>query len=143
MPKRTIVITGPSDGIGAAAARRLAAAGDNVVVVGRSASNTTAIAEELAADYLCADVGNAIVGIKYRCRNRREIQSGPASTASIVRYRAAMRLSHLATTRGRGVVVAPHAPDRDRDRRGPGRLVILLGEDGRTPSAKIRAPSSI
>ena len=53
--ERTIVITGSSDGVGAAAARRLAAAGDNVVVVGRSVSKTKAIADELGTDYLCAD----------------------------------------------------------------------------------------
>ena len=40
MSKRTIVITGASDGVGAAAARRLAAAGHEVVVVGRSVSKT-------------------------------------------------------------------------------------------------------
>lgn len=55
MPKRTIVITGASDGVGAAAARRLAAAGNCVVVVGRSASKTGAVADELGADHLCAD----------------------------------------------------------------------------------------
>jgi len=52
---RTIVITGASDGIGAAAARRLRRSGDNVVVVGRSQSKTTAVAGELAADYFVAD----------------------------------------------------------------------------------------
>ena len=55
MSKRTVVITGSSDGVGAAAARRLAAAGDNVVVIGRSVSKTKAIADELGTDYLCAD----------------------------------------------------------------------------------------
>jgi NAD(P)-dependent dehydrogenase (short-subunit alcohol dehydrogenase family) len=55
LPKRTIVITGASDGVGRAAARRLAAAGDNVVVVGRSESKTRAIADELGADYVCTD----------------------------------------------------------------------------------------
>ena len=55
MSKRTIVITGSSDGVGAAAARRLAAAGDNVVVIGRSASKTKAIADDLGADHFCAD----------------------------------------------------------------------------------------
>lgn len=55
MPERTIVITGASDGVGAAAARRLTAAGNEVVVVGRSPVKTRAIADELGADYLCAD----------------------------------------------------------------------------------------
>lgn len=52
---KTIVITGASDGIGAAAARRLCAAGEKVVVVGRSKAKTTTVARELGADYLVAD----------------------------------------------------------------------------------------
>jgi NAD(P)-dependent dehydrogenase (short-subunit alcohol dehydrogenase family) len=55
MTRRTIVITGASDGIGAAAARRLSRAGANVVVVGRSESKTAAVAAELDADYFVAD----------------------------------------------------------------------------------------
>jgi NAD(P)-dependent dehydrogenase (short-subunit alcohol dehydrogenase family) len=55
MPGRTIVITGASDGIGAAAARALAAAGEHVVIVGRSSSKTAAIAAELGADHFVAD----------------------------------------------------------------------------------------
>jgi NAD(P)-dependent dehydrogenase (short-subunit alcohol dehydrogenase family) len=55
MTCRTIVITGASDGIGAAAARRLSRSGANVVVVGRSESKTAAVAAELHADYFVAD----------------------------------------------------------------------------------------
>jgi NAD(P)-dependent dehydrogenase (short-subunit alcohol dehydrogenase family) len=55
MTRRTIVITGASDGIGAAAARRLHRSGENVVVVGRSESKTAAVAAELDADYFVAD----------------------------------------------------------------------------------------
>ena len=55
MTPRTIVITGASDGIGAAAARTLARAGDQVVVVGRSEEKTRAIAKELDADYFVSD----------------------------------------------------------------------------------------
>jgi NAD(P)-dependent dehydrogenase (short-subunit alcohol dehydrogenase family) len=55
MTGRTIVITGASDGIGAAAARRLRQSGENVVVVGRSESKTAAVAAELDADYFVAD----------------------------------------------------------------------------------------
>lgn len=55
MTPRTIVITGASDGIGAAAARRLAKAGEQVVVVGRSEEKTRALAKELDADYFVAD----------------------------------------------------------------------------------------
>ena len=52
---RTIVITGASDGIGAAAACRLSQQGEDVVVVGRSESKTAAVAAELRADYFVAD----------------------------------------------------------------------------------------
>jgi len=55
MTGRTIIITGASDGIGAAAARELSAAGNTVVVVGRSPEKTAAIAAELGADHLLAD----------------------------------------------------------------------------------------
>src|SRR5262249_14130770 len=49
--KQTIVITGASDGIGAAAARQLAAKGHEVVLVGRSPAKTKAVAQELGARY--------------------------------------------------------------------------------------------
>ena len=55
MAARTIVITGASDGIGASAARTLAKAGERVVVVGRSAEKTRAVAEEIGADYFVSD----------------------------------------------------------------------------------------
>lgn len=52
---KLIVITGASDGIGAAAARQLHANGHTVVVVGRSAEKTRAIASEIGADSYVAD----------------------------------------------------------------------------------------
>ena len=55
MTRRTIVITGASDGIGAAAARRIRRTGANVVLVGRTESKTAAMAAELDADYFVAD----------------------------------------------------------------------------------------
>ena len=55
MAQRTIVITGASDGIGAAAARNLAKAGERVVVVGRSPEKTAAVSAELGADYFVCD----------------------------------------------------------------------------------------
>src|SRR5512133_564318 len=55
MNERTIVITGASDGIGAAAARALGIAGDRVVIVGRSPQKTEAIAAELGVDHFVAD----------------------------------------------------------------------------------------
>ena len=55
MARKTIVITGASDGIGAAAARELAAGGHEVVVVGRDPDRTRAVAEELDAEHHVAD----------------------------------------------------------------------------------------
>jgi NAD(P)-dependent dehydrogenase (short-subunit alcohol dehydrogenase family) len=52
---KTIVITGSSDGIGAAAARQLRRDGHHVVVVGRSPQKTQAVAREIDADYFIAD----------------------------------------------------------------------------------------
>ncbi len=53
--QRTTVITGASDGIGAAAAKMLAYPGDTLVLVGRSPEKTRAIADELECDYFLAD----------------------------------------------------------------------------------------
>ena len=55
MTPQTIVITGASDGIGAAAARQLAAKGEQVVLVGRSPAKTAAVAAGLGAPYHVAD----------------------------------------------------------------------------------------
>ncbi|MFC8302823.1 SDR family NAD(P)-dependent oxidoreductase [Specibacter sp. NPDC057265] len=52
---RTIVITGASDGIGASAARALAQEGNRLVVVGRSAAKTKAVAQDIGADHFLAD----------------------------------------------------------------------------------------
>lgn len=52
---KTIVITGASDGIGAAAARRLKADGHAVVLVGRSPEKTERIADELEAPSFAVD----------------------------------------------------------------------------------------
>ncbi|MEU3985147.1 SDR family NAD(P)-dependent oxidoreductase [Streptomyces sp. NPDC026672] len=52
---KTIVITGASDGIGAAAARRLHGKGHRVVVVGRSPRKTRDVARELGAEHFLAD----------------------------------------------------------------------------------------
>jgi NAD(P)-dependent dehydrogenase (short-subunit alcohol dehydrogenase family) len=52
---RTIVITGASDGVGAAAAKRLSRSGERVVVVGRSPQKTKAVADAIGADHLLAD----------------------------------------------------------------------------------------
>ena len=55
MDSKTIVITGGSDGIGAAAARQLKRAGHNVVLVGRNQEKTERLAALLQAPYHLAD----------------------------------------------------------------------------------------
>lgn len=52
---KTVLITGASDGIGAAAARRLHHNGHQVVIVGRSPDKTRAMADELGVDHFIAD----------------------------------------------------------------------------------------
>ncbi|MBC2836830.1 SDR family NAD(P)-dependent oxidoreductase [Paragemmobacter straminiformis] len=51
----TIVITGASDGIGAAAAARLSAQGHNVILAGRSPAKTEAVARRLGLPFHIAD----------------------------------------------------------------------------------------
>ena len=55
MAPKTIVITGASDGVGAAAARRLAKDGHHVVPVGRSLEKTAAVAQDIGSEYFTAD----------------------------------------------------------------------------------------
>jgi NAD(P)-dependent dehydrogenase (short-subunit alcohol dehydrogenase family) len=53
--QRVVVITGGSDGIGAAAARRLARWGDHIALAGRSPDKTAAVAAEIGAEPFVAD----------------------------------------------------------------------------------------
>lgn len=56
MGSATIVMTGASDGIGAAAARQLARSGDHrLLLVGRSPEKTAAVAQEVGAESFVAD----------------------------------------------------------------------------------------
>lgn len=52
---KTVVLTGASDGVGAAAAKQLAAQGHRVVVVGRSPERTAEVAARIDAPYYLAD----------------------------------------------------------------------------------------
>lgn len=54
-PPKTIVITGASDGIGAAAARQLAPSEHRLILVGRSPEKTKAVADETGAEHFTAD----------------------------------------------------------------------------------------
>jgi NAD(P)-dependent dehydrogenase (short-subunit alcohol dehydrogenase family) len=52
---KTVIITGASEGIGAAAARQLVRDGHRVVVVGRAEEKTRSLARDLGVNYLIAD----------------------------------------------------------------------------------------
>ncbi len=52
---KTIVLTGASDGIGAAAARQLASSPHRLLLVGRSPEKTRAVAEQAGAEWFTAD----------------------------------------------------------------------------------------
>jgi NAD(P)-dependent dehydrogenase (short-subunit alcohol dehydrogenase family) len=57
---KTIVITGAGDGLGRALARRFAADGETVILLGRTLSKIEAVAEEVGAPHfaVACDVGN-------------------------------------------------------------------------------------
>ncbi len=55
MSGRTILLTGASDGIGAAAAKKLAAEGDRLLLTGRRADKLDAVAKPLGAESFAAD----------------------------------------------------------------------------------------
>ncbi len=55
MAERVIIITGASDGIGAAAAEQVAGTGNRLLLVGRSPGKTAEVAERIGAEHLVAD----------------------------------------------------------------------------------------
>jgi len=55
MTRRTVLITGGSDGLGAVAAGRAAARGERVLIVGRNPEKTAAVAERTGAEPFVAD----------------------------------------------------------------------------------------
>ncbi|MER7448497.1 SDR family NAD(P)-dependent oxidoreductase, partial [Microbacterium sp. NPDC097977] len=55
MTTKTIVLTGASDGIGAASARQLSEDGHRLILVGRSVEKTRAVAADTGAEWFTAD----------------------------------------------------------------------------------------
>ncbi|AXK35631.1 SDR family NAD(P)-dependent oxidoreductase [Streptomyces armeniacus] len=105
--RKTIVITGASDGIGAAAARRLGQHGHQVVVVGRSPGKTEAVARAIGADAhvadfarledvrkLAADLDAAYPRIDVLANNAGGVFGDPARTAD--GFEQTFQINHLA-----------------------------------------------
>lgn len=111
---RTIIITGASDGIGAAAGRQLAATDARLVLVGRSPEKTRAVAEATGAEHHLADftrldeVRDLASALNASCEridvlanNAGGIFSGPSTTSDgfektfQVNHLAPMLLTHL------------------------------------------------
>ena len=104
---KTIVVTGASDGIGAAAARKLHADGHRVIVVGRSPEKTGAVAKECDADHFVADfavldevrelaagLDAACPGIDVLCNNAGGVFGDPAKTVD--GFEKTFQVNHLA-----------------------------------------------
>lgn len=106
---KTIVITGASDGIGAAAARQLSGKGYRLLLVGRSRQKTEAVAREtggqaFVADFarlddvrrLAADIQSAVGddGIDVLANNAGGIFGNP--TPTVDGYEKTMQINHLA-----------------------------------------------
>jgi NAD(P)-dependent dehydrogenase (short-subunit alcohol dehydrogenase family) len=121
--RRTVVVTGASDGIGAATARALARGGHEVVVVGRSPERTNAVADELGAARHVVDYADlaAVAGLADRLAaahprldvlvNNAGLVAGARSTTRDG-HELTFQVNHLApmllTLRLRGPLAAAH-----------------------------------
>ncbi|WP_337249147.1 SDR family NAD(P)-dependent oxidoreductase [Leucobacter chromiireducens] len=104
---QTIVVTGASDGIGAAAARQLAAGNARLIIVGRSPKKTAAVARATQAESLVADftrlddVRSLAAALQARCaridvlaHNAGGMFAGPVRTAD--GFERTFQVNHLA-----------------------------------------------
>ena len=104
---RTVVITGASDGIGAAASRQLASSGVRLVLVGRSPEKTRKVAAELGAEYHLADFAHLdeVRGLAAELRqscDRIDVLANnaggifPGPTVTIDGFEKTFQVNHLA-----------------------------------------------
>jgi NAD(P)-dependent dehydrogenase (short-subunit alcohol dehydrogenase family) len=105
---RLVMITGGSDGIGAAAARALARRGDRIVIVGRSPGKTRAVAAQTGADSHVADFAElgqvrelaAEASRRYPridvLVNNAGLIAGPARTVTTDGHELTFQVNHLA-----------------------------------------------
>lgn len=104
---RTIVITGASDGIGAAASRQLAETGARLILVGRSDEKTRAVAAATGAEHHVADftrlddvrrladeLNKACERIDVLANNAGGMFSGPTATQD--GFEKTFQINHLA-----------------------------------------------
>jgi len=105
---RTIVITGASDGIGAAAARQLSSTGDRLILVGRTQSKLDTVAAQVGAaacfvaDYeklddvrrLAADLRQTCDRLDVLANNAGGLFSGPHKTVD--GFERTFQVNHLA-----------------------------------------------
>lgn len=104
---RTIIITGASDGIGAAAARQIAGTDNRLILVGRSPEKTRSVAYATGAEYYLADftkldevrdlaneLDSACDQIDVLANNAGGMFSGPTATTD--GFEKTIQVNHLA-----------------------------------------------
>lgn len=105
---QTIVITGASDGIGAAASRQLSTSGARLILVGRSPQKTKAVAYSIGAEYhiadytrlddvrrLASELQSSCERIDVLANNAGGMFSGPVTTAD--GFEKTFQVNHLAS----------------------------------------------
>jgi NAD(P)-dependent dehydrogenase (short-subunit alcohol dehydrogenase family) len=153
--RRVVVVTGGSDGIGAAAARMLASRGDEVVVVGRSPDKTRAVAAETGAECHVADFTHLDqvrdLARELRARHSRVdvllnnagLIAGPQRTVTADGHELTFQVNHLAgflltvllreplaAAQGRVITTSSRAGTARGARVVPGDLDMAKGYDG-------------
>jgi NAD(P)-dependent dehydrogenase (short-subunit alcohol dehydrogenase family) len=153
--RRVVVVTGGSDGIGAAAARMLAGRGDEIVVVGRSPDKTRAVAAETGAEYHVADFAHLdqVRDLARELRSRHSrvhvllnnagLIAGPQRTVTGDGHELTFQVNHLAvflltmllreplsTAQGRVITTSSRAGATRGARVVPGDLDMTGGYDG-------------
>jgi NAD(P)-dependent dehydrogenase (short-subunit alcohol dehydrogenase family) len=153
--RRVVVVTGGSDGIGAATARMLARRGDKIVVVGRSPGKTRAVAAELGAECHVADFAHLDqvrdLARELRARHSRVdvllnnagLISGSQWTVTADGHELTFQVNHLAVflltmllreplvaARGRVITTSSRAGAARDARVVPGDLDMAGGYDG-------------
>ena len=153
--RRVVVVTGGSDGIGAAAARMLADRGDEVVVVGRSPDKTRVIAAATGAEGHVADftrldevreLARELRGRHPRVDvllNNAGLIAGPRRTLTADGHELTFQVNHLAgfllttllreplaAAQGRVITTSSRAGAARDARVAPGDLDLAEGYDG-------------